>query len=57
MIKIYQKSLKQSTQGKEKGTRFKDSSLGQKKTTNKGELQGEHEQIKYSNPRHKEHIK
>jgi hypothetical protein len=50
MIKTHQKSIKQSTQVKEKCTKYKDSSLSQKKTTNKGELQREHEQIKYSNP-------
>ncbi len=52
MIKTYQTSIKQSTQ-KRVRKRYKmegPKSKQKRKTTNKGGSQGEHEQIKYSNP-------
>jgi len=51
-MKTCQTSIKQSIQqGGEKGTRGEGpKSRGKKESTNKGRLQEEHEQIKYSNP-------
>jgi hypothetical protein len=52
--------MKQNTldKGGKKGTRWMDPIPSKKETTNWGGPQGEHEQIKYSNPpNHNEHIK